>query len=85
MPRPRRSVISRCLRPVWDALITFGTYWVYIPPTPSRPATPPVAPPASGPPPELRGTGPEHPERVRPEIPLTPVERAIRDELRDLA
>ncbi|WP_208883217.1 DUF6059 family protein [Streptomyces armeniacus] len=51
-----------------------------------RTATPPVAPPAAPePPPELRGTGPEHPERVRPEIPLTPVERAIRDELRDLA
>ncbi|AXK36930.1 hypothetical protein DVA86_34840 [Streptomyces armeniacus] len=24
---------------MWDALITFGTHWVYIPPTPSRPAT----------------------------------------------
>lgn len=71
MPSVRGSVIGRCLRRLWQALVTFGTYWVYIPPTPS--------------PPEPRGTPPHHPERVCPEVPLTPVERAIQEELRDLA
>lgn len=71
MSSTRRSVIRCGLRRLGKALITFGTLWVYIPPTPS--------------PPELRGTAPHHPERVCPEAPLTPVERAIEQELRDLA
>ncbi|MEU3891380.1 DUF6059 family protein [Streptomyces sp. NPDC029041] len=61
---------ARLLRHAWSGLVAMGT--VYLAGETSRPQTP-DAPPA-GPP-----AG--HPERLRPDVPLTRLERALLREL----
>ncbi|WP_354643024.1 DUF6059 family protein [Kitasatospora camelliae] len=53
------------------AVIEAGLIWVWVPP-------PPDPEPTHGPP-------PLHPERLRPDLPLTPTERHLAHQLRDLA
>ncbi|MFD5453052.1 DUF6059 family protein [Streptomyces sp. NPDC003470] len=70
----RRSPGARCLRAVWDALVDYGSFWACVPPLPEAA---PVRRPA------LAGPAPAHPERLCPELPLTAVERRLRDQLCD--
>ncbi|MCX4696858.1 DUF6059 family protein [Streptomyces sp. NBC_01408] len=77
----RPSLARRLLRSLYGSLVAYGTLYTGGEPrtanTPSPAAPPPPAP--------LRGlTGParSHPERVRPDIPLTPLELALQRELR---
>jgi hypothetical protein len=65
MPRPHRSFAIRALLCVYEALELYGRLWLYIP-------DPPAAP---------QGTGPLHPERLRPDIPLSPTECALQSQL----
>lgn len=78
MPGPRLgpSWLRRCLAKVGREVIAFGQLWVHIPQT----GAPPTG--ASSEP----GTGAlcRHPERLRPDIPLTCAERAWERELRGL-
>lgn len=85
-------LMDACLRPVGRALVEAGSLWVCAPPLYPRPeeagradepdergepmAGEPVFPRAEGPP-------PAHPERLRPDIPLTAVELALQAQLVD--
>ncbi|MEU9377011.1 DUF6059 family protein [Streptomyces sp. NPDC048255] len=78
----RPSLARRLLRSLYGSLVAYGTLYTggepraTTTPTPSPEPPPPAAP--------LRGlTGParSHPERVRPDIPLTPLELALQREL----
>jgi hypothetical protein len=70
MLRPLRSVFGWLLRILWDTLVTLGRTWYFIPDASYEPAT---------------GPGPHHPERVRQDIPLSRVEKALQRQLRDIA
>ncbi|MGW0337522.1 DUF6059 family protein [Streptomyces sp. NPDC003011] len=50
------------LRAVQESLIAFGRIWVWIPPVSETP---------------LEGPPPGHPERLRPDVPLSAVERKL--------
>jgi hypothetical protein len=63
-----RSFLTRFLRSAQETLIAFGNLWVYVPPVPESPESP-EAP--------LGGPAPGHPEALRPDIPLSAVERAL--------
>ncbi len=68
MARMRRSPGARCLQAIWEALVSYGSFWICIPEAPEP-----------GPP--LAGPAPHHPERLCPELPLTTVERRLQEEL----
>ncbi|MFJ7199808.1 MULTISPECIES: DUF6059 family protein [unclassified Streptomyces] len=70
-----RSLARRVLRSIYRGLVAYGTMYSGVDP---------VGPGATEPEPtgKLRGPGPAHPERVRPDTPLTPLERAHLRELR---
>ncbi|WP_406379456.1 DUF6059 family protein [Streptomyces sp. NBC_01618] len=66
-----RRLVGSLLRPVGRALVQAGAMWVIVPsvdPGPVRGADPP----------------PSHPERLRPDVPLTEAERALQEQLQDL-
>ncbi|MFE0805662.1 DUF6059 family protein [Streptomyces sp. NPDC058812] len=71
MAPERRSPGVRCLRAIWEALVGYGSFWVWIPPLPEAER-----------PPDLAGPAPYHPERLCPELPLTAVERRLLEQLR---
>lgn len=64
------AYLQRVLR---ESLTALGQVWFFIP-------APPPVPPA--PPP---GPAPGHPERLRPDVPLTDQEEALSRELKDIA
>ncbi|MGR4880112.1 DUF6059 family protein [Streptomyces sp. LARHCF249] len=69
----RSSLARRWAGVVWDGLVSFGTLHMHG--ETLRAAEPEPTPlPLDGPP-------PGHPERLRPDVPFSPVERAL---LRDL-
>ncbi|HEY8979276.1 MAG TPA: DUF6059 family protein [Streptomyces sp.] len=70
MLRLLRSVSGRLLRFLWETLVMFGKTSLAVPDSPGEPAI---------------GPGPHHPERVRHDIPLSHVERALQRQLRDIA
>ncbi|MEU9319698.1 DUF6059 family protein [Streptomyces sp. NPDC048295] len=61
------------LRSIYRSLVAYGSMYTGVDP---------VDPGATEPTGKLRGPGPAHPERVRPDTPLTPLERAHLRELR---
>ncbi|WP_225448258.1 DUF6059 family protein [Streptacidiphilus sp. P02-A3a] len=67
--RPRASFTIRVLRAVYEALVVSGRLWM------------PIPDPSLHHPPPPRGTGPLHPERLRPDIPLSPTELALQQQL----
>ncbi|MEU6811642.1 DUF6059 family protein [Streptomyces sp. NPDC046831] len=75
-----RTFVVRLLRGVYESLVAFGQLWtLQPPPAPSSPhasVDTPAPPPLAGPP-------PGHPERLSPDLPLTPVEEAVARALRD--
>ncbi|AUH44543.1 DUF6059 family protein [Streptomyces sp. CMB-StM0423] len=71
------AALAWLLRALQEALTSLGRVWFFIPPPP--PAQPPAPPP---PPP---GPVPGHPERLRPDLPLTEQEEALRRQLDDIA
>ncbi|MGN9796132.1 DUF6059 family protein [Streptomyces sp. OZ13] len=66
-----RHAVRRGLRVVWRGLVAYGS--VYAAGECARAA---ALRPAS-----LRGPAPGHPERLRPDMPLSPLERALLREL----
>lgn len=79
--------LRTCLRPVGRALVEAGSLWVWVPPLgenppPDEPPDPPTGCPAAARTP-AQGPPPAHPERLRPDIPLSPVELALRAQLGD--
>ncbi|MFD0403135.1 DUF6059 family protein [Kitasatospora sp. NPDC059811] len=66
----RCSLLGSCLRSLLRGLIALGQLSGY---------APPVAPPPPA------GPGPGHPERLRPDLPLSDVERELRRQLRDIS
>ena len=70
MLRLLRSVFRRLLGFLWNTLVTFGKMSYSVPDSSCEPAT---------------GPGPHHPERVRQDIPLSHVEKALQRQLRDIA
>ncbi|MFE2414324.1 DUF6059 family protein [Kitasatospora sp. NPDC059408] len=60
-----RSWGRRCARAFWSMLISYGSSWVHVPVLP----------------PEEDGPGRWHPERLCPEVPLTPLERFLAEQL----
>lgn len=77
----RPSLARRLLRSLYGSLVAYGTLYTGGEPkgpVGSLPGPPPPPAPLRG----LTGPGPAHPERVRPDIPLTPLERTLQRELR---
>ncbi|MFF4246518.1 DUF6059 family protein [Streptomyces sp. NPDC001822] len=64
--------VRRALREVYASLTAVGWIWLGLPL--GGPFVPVLAPALTGPP-------DGHPERVRPDQPLTPTERALREQL----
>ncbi|MET8690671.1 DUF6059 family protein [Streptomyces sp. NPDC004732] len=74
------SLIRRFWREVYAALQAYGAIYVsgaWVPP-----GAPPQAPPRASTPPGLAGPPTAHPERLCPEVALTPVERALNRQLK---
>ncbi|MEU2154405.1 DUF6059 family protein [Streptomyces sp. NPDC019396] len=63
-------LLMRVVHGCYDALVAAGWMWIGVPVPAPRTAHPGLRPPPPG-----------HPERVRPDIPLTPVERVLRRQL----
>ncbi|WP_326691566.1 MULTISPECIES: DUF6059 family protein [unclassified Streptomyces] len=78
MARSGRPFGRRWINGLWDALVLFGGTWVHV-----GPHQPPRGAPDSPHSPS-RAPGVPHPERLCPEVPLTPTERALDAQLRDL-
>ncbi|MEO3763962.1 DUF6059 family protein [Streptomyces sp. B8F3] len=66
------AALTWLLRALQEALTSLGRVWFFIPP-------PPPAPPAP-----LPGPAPGHPERLRPDLPLTEQEEALSRQLDDI-
>jgi hypothetical protein len=64
------SLARRILRSIYRAMVAYGRMYTGV-----HPGSADGTAPASVL--ELRGPGPDHPERVRPDVPLTPSERAL--------
>ncbi|WP_411107599.1 DUF6059 family protein [Streptomyces sp. cmx-4-9] len=77
----RPSLARRLLRSLYGSLVAYGTLYTGGEPKGAVGGLP-EPPPPPAPPRGLTGPGPAHPERVRPDIPLTPLERALQRELR---
>ncbi|MFI9274317.1 DUF6059 family protein [Kitasatospora sp. NPDC052896] len=56
---------------LWHALVGYGALWFHPPGAAADPAS-------------ARGTAPGHPERLCPELPTSPAERALWAQLRGL-
>ncbi|WBB60949.1 hypothetical protein O7599_36625 [Streptomyces sp. WMMC500] len=69
------AALVRLRRLLQEALTALGRVWFFIPPPP------PVLPEPAVPP----GPVPGHPERLRPDLPLTEEEEALRRQLDDIA
>ncbi|MGW1408204.1 DUF6059 family protein [Streptomyces sp. NPDC002403] len=69
------SLTRRLLRSIYRSLVAYGTMYTGVDPVGSGGTAP-------EPTEMLRGPGAAHPERVRPDMPLTPSERAHLRELR---
>lgn len=67
---PALAWLQRVLQ---EALTALGRVWFFIPPPPPVPPPPPTGP-VSG-----------HPERLRPDVPLTDQEEALRRQLADIS
>lgn len=72
MERLSRLVYDRCVLPVARCLVSYGSYWVYIPPVELNHGlglTPENA--------TLTGPATGHPERLCPDVPLSALEREL--------
>ena len=78
MARSGRPFGRRWINGLWDALVLFGGTWAHV-----GPHQPPLGTPVAPHPPR-RDPAVPHPERLCPEVPLTPTERALDAQLRDL-
>lgn len=67
------AALAWLLRALQEAFVALGRVWLFIP----------VALP--DPPPPPAGPVPGHPERLRPDVPLTAQEEALRRQLDDIA
>ncbi|WP_326794324.1 hypothetical protein OG946_01440 [Streptomyces sp. NBC_01808] len=67
------AALAWLLRALQEALTSLGRVWFFIPPPPPAPPPPPPGP------------APGHPERLRPDLPLTEQEEALRRQLGDIA
>nr|WP_146075703.1 DUF6059 family protein [Streptomyces sp. Ru62] len=72
MLRPLKSIALACLRSVWRNVVAYGEMWIAVPEV-------------SGAGPAGAAPGERHPERVRPDIPLSRAERAWERQIRDTA
>ena len=72
-----RTFVLGLLRVMYESLVAFGQLW-----TPQPPQLPPSSEDTPAPPP-LTGPPPAHPERLLPDLPLTPLEEALARALRD--
>ncbi|ORT56568.1 DUF6059 family protein [Streptomyces sp. CB03238] len=82
------SVVHGFLRQVYAGLIAVGWYWTGVPPVWTQPRyAVPYGPgnvsaePGRAPLPDGEGPPPDHPERLRPDVPLSEAERALRRQL----
>ncbi|MFD5425536.1 DUF6059 family protein [Streptomyces sp. NPDC127084] len=64
------TLLRRVAHGCYDALVAAGWIWIGVPAPAPGTAHPGLRPPPPG-----------HPERVRPDIPLTPAERRLRRQL----
>ncbi|MEU1183227.1 DUF6059 family protein [Streptomyces sp. NPDC005820] len=69
-----RFLVARMVRAAYEALVAFGWLWLALPPPPVDEAGPLLAGPPR-----------DHPERLCPGSPLTPIEQALERELQDRA
>ncbi|MFI6340952.1 DUF6059 family protein [Streptomyces sp. NPDC050535] len=86
-----QALTTWCLRPLWQLLVVFGSIYtgpaVYreLSMSPASPVTGPLTrhtpphPPQPAPPPA--GPPPGHPERLRPDLPLSTAERRLAHDL----
>ncbi|OKJ94660.1 hypothetical protein AMK26_33245 [Streptomyces sp. CB03234] len=82
------SVVHGFLRQVYVELIALGWYWTGLPPVGNEPryAVPygqanGSVEPGRAPLPDAEGPPPGHPERLRPDVPLSEAERSLRSRL----
>lgn len=86
-----RLLIGRCLKPVGRALVAYGTTWINAYDTTAHEHRHESVPPSWADPPERDGPpawdAPPagHPERLRPDVPLSPAEWAMELQMRDTA
>ncbi|MFF0729572.1 DUF6059 family protein [Streptomyces sp. NPDC004134] len=71
------AALAWLLRALQEALTSLGRVWFFIPSPPPVPPAPPPAPPP--------GPAPGHPERLRPDLPFTVQEEALRRQLDDIS
>lgn len=64
------SLARRILRSIYRVMVAYGTMYTGVDPGGADGTAPASVL-------EMRGPGPGHPERVRPDVPLTPSERAL--------
>ncbi|MFF5496682.1 DUF6059 family protein [Streptomyces aquilus] len=69
MTVPREGLLIRVIRFLWETLVLYGRVWTHFPSDPSDPGENPCDIP------------PRHPERLRPDIPLSPFERSVQEQL----
>ncbi|MFF7634713.1 DUF6059 family protein [Kitasatospora sp. NPDC008050] len=70
-----RALPARLTAALWRALVGFGALWIQPPEPAPEPAFDVAAP---------RGVPPQHPERLCPEEPASPAERALWAQLAEL-
>ncbi|WP_308363584.1 MULTISPECIES: DUF6059 family protein [unclassified Streptomyces] len=78
----RLSLPRRLLRSIYGSLVAYGSLYTGGEPKGAGGVLPGPPPPPPVPPRVLTGPGAAHPERVRPDVPLTPMERALLRELK---
>ena len=66
MTVPREGLLIRVIRFLWDTLVMYGCVWTHFPDDLSE---------------SPRDIPPRHPERLRPDIPLSPFERSVQEQL----